>query len=580
MRENGLTSFAMHSDDAEQGQTVATISDELARADRARSLDFEPSKLAPDTAAKRYLHQLIASPSVPTLTAAGTGETDPEYRTIATETVPLTGTTVVKLAQYYHKIPVYGSLVTIELGADNSLLAVNSALGDPAGVDPVASISPAQARDVIREEAGREEAGSGPSPLEDPPRLYFFFDNWVEPHGWRLVYIAKNVLRETTGDEESGDEESGGYPPMPDVPELVDYVVDAHTGELVAALPRTQTVTWETSEQAEDDAQGKSRHIRMQQDGAGNRRLSDTVRNVRTHDFNYQDAGSAGLLLPGEFVANPPGPWSGAAISAHANAADVAEFLVTVLQRDGLDNMGGPFISSINCTYGNRDPGDREWRNAAWIGTQMIYGQRTVDGELQSYALAKDVVAHEIIHGLTDNSARLEYARESGALNESYSDILGIIISNADQADSGQWNWEMGEDLDVTGVPLRDLSDPTRMGQPSHMRDFRRLGATEVPSRFNDWGGVHHNSGIHNKAAFNLMTSKTANGSLGFTPQEGAALFYLALTQFLSRTSGFSDSRRGVELAAKTLFRNDPPDIRDWKLAAIATAFDDVGIDA
>jgi bacillolysin/neutral peptidase B len=245
---------------------------------------------------------------------------------------------------------------------------------------------------------------------------------------------------------------------------------------------------------------------------------------------------------------------------------------VNVLQRNGLDNQGGPFISSINCTFQNANPANKEWRNAAWIGTQMIYGQRMVNGVLRSYALARDVVAHEITHGLTDKTARLEYARESGALNESYADIFGIIVSNLGESDVDRWNWEMGEDLDLTGVPIRDMSDPPRRGQPAHMVDFRHLDPGEQPSRFNDSGWVHHNSGIHNKAAYNLMTAKV------FTPSEAAGLYYLALTQYLSRTSGFSDSRRAVVLAAQTLFRSDPAEVRDAKLAAIAAAFDAVGI--
>jgi bacillolysin/neutral peptidase B len=63
-----------------------------------------------------------------------------------------------------------------------------------------------------------------------------------------------------------------------------------------------------------------------------------------------------------------------------------------------------------------------------------------------------------------------------------------------------------------------------------------------------------------------------------FSPREAAALFYIALTQYLSRTSGFSDSRRGVELAARTLFRDDDPPTQARKLNAVATAFDNVGI--
>jgi Zn-dependent metalloprotease len=569
MPENGLKTFAMHRGDQEQGPTVTTISEELESAASARELAFEPEGLDPETVARRYLDQMIASPAVPGLTATTPDEGGEEYRTIGVETVPLTGTKVVKFAQYIHKIPVYGSLITVELEEDNSLLAVNTAMGDPTGVDPVATISPAYVRDLIREDVD----GAGFT-LSEPPRLYFYFDNLVEPNRWRLVYIAKNVAK----DEPEGSQAEASATTAP-LPELVDYVVDAHSGALLARLPRTQSLTWSPDELDTPDALGMERHIRLQRDEAGNRRLRDTVRNVRTHDFNFRDAVLREGLLPGDFVVNPPTPWSLAAISAHANAAEVADFLVTELGRDGLDNQGGPLISSINCTYLNPSPDNREWRNAAWIGTQMIYGQRMVNGALRSYAIASDVVAHEITHGLTDKTARLEYQRESGALNESYSDIFGVIISNRHQPNIDSWNWEMGEDLNVTGIPLRDLSDPRRRGQPDHMRDFERLESGEEPTRENDYGGVHSNSGIHNKAAFNLIASRDGvGGTRLFSPRDAAALFYIALTQYLSRTSGFSDSRRGVELAARTLFRQDDPPTQARKLAAVAAAFDDVGI--
>jgi Zn-dependent metalloprotease len=93
-----------------------------------------------------------------------------------------------------------------------------------------------------------------------------------------------------------------------------------------------------------------------------------------------------------------------------------------------------------------------------------------------------------------------------------------------------------------------------------------------------DFGGVHINSGIHNFAAFKITTSRDAQQKFIFTPTELAAIFYIALTQQLSRTSGFSASRRGVTLAAQTLFRNDPEAIRNAKIAAIAKGFDAVGI--
>lgn len=207
-------------------------------------------------------------------------------------------------------------------------------------------------------------------------------------------------------------------------------------------------------------------------------------------------------------------------------------------------------------------------------GTQMVYGQRRVGGALRSYAVALDVVAHELTHGLTDRSARLVYAGMSGALNESYSDIFGIIVSNAVQKDVSKWNWEMGEELDGTGIPIRDFQDPARRGQPAHMKDYVHLPNTPE----GDWGGVHVNSGIHNKAAFNLLTAKGPDGKRLFDPRTVAALFFIALTQHLSRTSGFLDSRRGVELAARSLLRRDP--MKNRKIDALGKAFDDVGIAA
>lgn len=558
MARNGLETFTMHSNDARFEQTLETINAEIEAADTDRAVTFDAEKLDPETVARRYLDQMVASPAVPALDA----DTDEglEFRSLGTETVGLTGATVVRFAQYFHRIPVYGSLVTVELDRDNEFLAISSSIGDPTEVDPVATVSPAQAIDVVRRD-GVDEGTPVP-----PPRLYFYFDKQAEPDRWRLVYIAKDIPRDVRA----------GSP----VPELWDYVVDAHTGELVARMPRTQSMTWSPFEASASDEVGVARRVRIERDADGTLRLNDTVRNVRTHDFAFQDAFMARRLLPGDFAVNPPDPWLGAAVSAHANAVEVADFLLTVLHRNGLDNAGGPFVSSVNCTYRNLNPANREWKNAAWVGTQMIYGQRMVGGRLRSYALARDVVAHEIMHGLTDKTARLEYQLESGALNESYSDIFGILISNAEEPDVTRWNWEMGEDLDLTGLPLRDLSDPTKRGQPAHLDDMKKLAPGEEPARENDYGWLHVNSGIHNKAAYNLLTALGADGDRVFTPAEVAGLFYLAVTQYLSRTSGFSDSRRGVRLGAQTLFRGESPARLEARLAAVDAAFDEVGIPA
>ena len=120
-------------------------------------------------------------------------------------------------------------------------------------------------------------------------------------------------------------------------------------------------------------------------------------------------------------------------------------------------------------------------------------------------------------------------------------------------------------------MALRDLSSPSRFNQPEHMDQFVVLTIRQ------DNGGVHINSGIHNKAAFHLISSRDAAGDFLFTPLQAAALFYLALTQLLNRRSGFSQSRRAVELVGRSLFRTDPD--MQIKVNAIGAAFDAVGID-
>ena len=204
----------------------------------------------------------------------------------------------------------------------------------------------------------------------------------------------------------------------------------------------------------------------------------------------------------------------------------------------------------------------------------MVYGQVLRGDVLMSLSANIDVVAHEMFHGVTDHTSRLEYAFQPGALNESYSDIFGTIIANYGNDDPRTWDWLLGEKLLPGDRPFRDLSNPPAFGQPGHMDDFNVLPNT----RAGDWGGVHINSGIHNKAAFNMLTAEDEAGALTLTPPEVAAVFYLALTQRLSRTSQFADSRRAVVTSARTLFRTLPTDEQDRKIAAVEAAFEAVGI--
>lgn len=547
---NGLKNIRLHRGiDGTQGGLANMTTVDSAEAGRLAAAD-------PETAARRYLTMVIGGgSSIPSLTET-VNDQKPEYKYLGVDKIPFTNSQHVKFRQYYNKIPIYGSLITVELGPENDFVSINTSTGEPANVNPVAKLSPSDALQKVK-----KLAGYGGEPLTEPARLNFYFDQAVSR--WRLVYIIEDVLRlKPRRKVEPGR--------VDNLPETSDFVIDAHTGELVAELPRTQTMAEEDRTDGSADVLGNTRNFGILLNTSSNlSQMHDRSRNIRTHDFEFRDAFFQQAGLPGRFVSNPPAPWDPSAVSAHANAQEVVDFLREVLDRNGLDNNGSPIVSSVNCVYRNTG-GGQEWRNAARFRGQMIYGQRIVDGALRSYAASLDVVAHELLHGLTEHTARLEYRFQSGALNESYSDIYGVIVSNLDEPDVGNWNWQIGEDLTETGLPLRDMSDPAAFGQPAHMNDYRKLTEDE------DNGGVHINSGIHNQAGYKLLTAANANGVRLFTPVEVARMYYVTLVAHLSRTSGFADCRAGMLLAAQSMF-GAAPDAAE-RVAAVAGAYDAVGI--
>ena len=299
-------------------------------------------------------------------------------------------------------------------------------------------------------------SGQPPSELKNTPILNYYFHDST----WRLAYIIENVRQRKR--KVLGDGLSDAV--------LKDYVVDAHSGRLLAALPRTSTMAAVTEKAR--DGRRVNRRIGVEKGTGGRRVLRDAVLNLTTYDFGFKDPSRQSRLLPGVIGSNPPTPWAVEAVGAHANTAEVARFLRRVLKRNNIDNRGGEMISSVNCwdTEGARPA--REWRNAFWNETQMVYGQvKFPDGSFYSIANMLDIVGHEMFHGVTDYTARLEYVTQPGALNESYSDIFGTIIANY-RKPIARWQWNIGTDFDGKGTVLRSMKDPTRHEQPKLMREF------------------------------------------------------------------------------------------------------------
>ena len=516
------------------------------RADRPTSNTFAlaeslPKNLDPESAAKRILAHAFASDAMPSLV----DDEKSTFRSLGVETVPLTGTTIVKFRQQIEGIPVFASLVSVELDDNNELISLNSSLAKPDLASYVASMSPLDALKRIAELAGYGRQLPG-----GVPTLNLFLDHSGK---WRLAYIVEDVRSRNKGK---------ASPAQHQIPLVYDYVIDARTGALVAELPRTPALRHSTASAPDELGDVQTFNIEVKD---GKRVMRDARLNIETYDLHYHDP--LGGKLPGKLVRDP---WSPAAVSAHTHTAFVTTYLRKVLKRNNIDNMGGRVVSTVKCVVKQFEdpPGSNVWRNALWDGKQMLYGQDLFNGKLRSMASSLSVVAHELFHGVTGGTARLIYLGESGALNESYSDIFGTLIANSRRPDIAKWHWHVG-----CGIAVRDMKDPTQDGQPKLMKDFIKLPLTLN----NDLGGVHQNSGIHNYAAFNVMTAQNGRAFI-FKPHELAAMFYVALTQQLSRQSTFADSRRAVVLATRSLFRDLTQKQIDIRVDAVKAGFDAAGI--
>ena len=165
-----------------------------------------------------------------------------------------------------------------------------------------------------------------------------------------------------------------------------------------------------------------------------------------------------------------------------------------------------------------------KYNNAFWDGQEMVFGDG--DGRVfTDFTGSLDVIGHELTHGVTEFTAGLEYHNQSGALNESLSDVFGSLVKQwklgqtADQAD-----WLVGVEVFTPMIEadaLRSLKEPgtaydnALLGkdpQPGHMSDYVELPDTDD----GDNGGVHVNSGIPNKAFY--LTAVGIGGRHGRRP--------------------------------------------------------------
>src|ERR1044072_6269262 len=213
-----------------------------------------------------------------------------------------------------------------------------------------------------------------------------------------------------------------------------------------------------------------------------------------------------------------------AGVDAHYGAAKTFDYYLNVHGRNGIDGAGGPrtTAASANGAIGlitSRVHFGNAYKAAFWDGFMMNYGDG--DGSLLSPLVDLDICGHEMTPGVTQHTAGFIYARESGALNESMSDVFGTMIERF--ARPATWNWQAGEDAYTPGTPgdaLRYIDNPRLDGRyPDDYSQRLYAGACTPDRDLNDNCGVHHNSGIANHA-FYLIAAGGTNRVSGITRLE------------------------------------------------------------
>jgi Zn-dependent metalloprotease len=226
--------------------------------------------------------------------------------------------------------------------------------------------------------------------------------------------------------------------------------------------------------------------------------------------------------LPGDIIRKEGAFPSGdlAADEAYDALGATFDFYWQVYERNSIDDEGMHMKATVHF--------EKDYNNAFWDGYAMVFGDG--DGDIfNRFTISLDVIGHELTHGVVGDEAQLQYFYQSGALNESISDIFGSLMKQyllkqkAEEAD-----WLIGAGLftsKVQGVALRSLKAPGtafddpllgKDPQPAHMKDFMRT--------FDDNGGVHINSGIANHAFYIAATNLG-----GYAWEKAGRIWYEAL---------------------------------------------------
>lgn len=505
------------------------------------------------------------------------------------------GYTHLRLQQYYKNIPVYASEITLHERNNNIRSFMGRYYPTPSLTELNPSISQAKALKDARNDLSQY---TKVITLSDDAKKYI--GETIEE---LVIYHVDKTANTATL--------AWHFTIYPNVQERWEYFINAHNGEILNAYKSSCQLMGCLHQHKQDEHRTCSHQEEVapkpttpspkpttnaRQDGSVQANQASDLFGINRNVFVYQSGNEYYMFdssrdifsasqsnLPDEPVgviwtidANNTSPannnfnvshvtsnnnnWNNPiAVSAHYNGGLAFDYFKNTFGRSSINGQGGNIVSLINVS----DDDGSSMDNAFWNGAAMFYGN---GGQaFDPLAKALDVAGHEMSHGVVQSTANLEYQGQSGALNESFADIFGAMIDRND--------WQMGEDVVNNSFfpsgALRDLSDPHNGGnslndpgwQPRTMSEYQNLPNTPQ----GDNGGVHINSGIPNYAFYLTATSIGKNNA--------EDIYYRALSQYLTKSSQFTDLRVAATQSAIDLFGAASNEV-----AAVENAFNSVGI--
>jgi bacillolysin len=336
-----------------------------------------------------------------------------------------------------------------------------------------------------------------------------------------------------------------------------DVFVDAANGNILYTLEKCQHTSVEGT--AETRYHG-TRQIITDSIAPDQFLLRDYTRGggIETYDMNEEtDIDLAVDFVDDDNYWDETANFDDAANDVHWGMEMTYDYFFQEHDRDSYDDEGSTIISYVHYNDG--------WFNASWNGMFSRFG----DGNGNPLT-SIDVVSHELTHGVTGNSAGLIYRNESGALNESFSDVFGNAVEYFALGDEADWL------IGKVNFTLRSMSNPNAYGDPDTYKGTNWMTGT------GDNGGVHTNSGVQNYWFYLMVEGGSGtndNGDdfelQGLGWEKSGAIAYRNLNYYLTPSSNHFDARVGALLSAEDLYGSCSPEVEE-----VAKAWHAVGVGA